>query len=452
MNKARVVMTIAGSDSGGGAGIEADIKTMASLGLHGACAITSVTSQNTTGVLSVFDLPPEVIASQIDAVCSDMQVTWAKSGMLASPIIISTVATMVRKYGIKLVVDPVMAAEAGGELMGTGALASMKKDLLPLSYAVTPNISEAVALSGKVINNVEDAKHAARAIAKTGVKVVIITGGHLDASDVIYEAEEDRFTVIRGEFVKGGTHGSGCTYAAALTCGLAQGLPVTEAARQAKGFVVQAIIGSQAVGKGAGPVNPLASIQRDAASWQISEDVKAAVHSLSLSPHFVALIPEVACNVAMALPGARDKKDVVAVAGRIVRHNGRPRAVGDVGFANSGHIARVVLAAMEHDQSIRAAMNIRYSPEILDICIGMGLKVGSFERTDEPAHASDITAGEWGTWAAINEFGSVPDIIYDRGALGKEAMIRILGSSATAVVRIAEDIATNYAGRTVGIG
>ncbi|WP_342765071.1 bifunctional hydroxymethylpyrimidine kinase/phosphomethylpyrimidine kinase [Methanolobus sp.] len=268
MRGATVVMTIAGSDSGGGAGIEADIKTIAAMGLHGTCAITSVTSQNTTGVLSVFDLPPEVVASQVDAVCTDMTIEWAKSGMLSSSGIVSIVAGMVRKYGLRLIVDPVMAAEAGGDLLQKDAIRALKEELLPISHVVTPNINEAMALSGMTITTVEEAKQAARVIARTGVKVVIITGGHLDASDVIYEAKEDRFTVIPGKFVKGGTHGSGCTYASALTCCLAQGMTIVEAASKAKDFVVRAIIGSQKVGKGAGPVNPLAGICRDAAAYE----------------------------------------------------------------------------------------------------------------------------------------------------------------------------------------
>jgi hydroxymethylpyrimidine/phosphomethylpyrimidine kinase len=445
MRGATVVMTIAGSDSGGGAGIEADIKTIAAMGFHGTCAITSVTSQNTTGVLSAFDLPLEVVASQVDAVCTDMMIEWAKSGMLSSSGIVSTVAGMVRKYGLRLVVDPVMAAEAGGDLLRKDAIRALKEELLPISQVVTPNINEAVALSGTTITTVEEAKQAARVIARTGVKVVIITGGHLDASDVIYEAKEDRFTVIPGKFVKGGTHGSGCTYASALTCCLAQGMTIVEAASKAKDFVVRAIIGSQKVGKGAGPVNPLAGIFRDAAAYEVTDDLKEAVNIISGSGHFVKIIPQVGCNIAMALPYAKTTEDVAAVAGRIVKLRGSPRAVGDVSFGVSGHVARIVLAAMEHDENLRAAMNMKYSEEIIDICKGKGLKVASFDRADEPENVLLTHRGEWGTSDAIRRHGCVPDIIFDRGAVGKEPMIRILGRSATEVARTADSIAASYA-------
>ncbi|MDW7731343.1 MAG: bifunctional hydroxymethylpyrimidine kinase/phosphomethylpyrimidine kinase [Methanolobus sp.] len=441
MTKATVVMTIAGSDSGGGAGIEADIKTISALGLHGACAITSVTSQNTQGVLSAFDLPREVIRDQIDAVCSDMHIGWAKSGMLSSRDITATVAEMIGKYGIRLVVDPVMAAEAGGDLLRKEAIATLKEKLLPKSYVVTPNINEAATLSGITITNVEEAKQAARSIARTGVKAVIVTGGHLDASDVIYESETEEYTVIPGEFVKGGTHGSGCTYSSALTCFLAKGMSLPEAARNAKDFVVRAIQGSQEAGKGVGPVNPLAGVLTDARKYEILEDLKHAVRTIRSSKSFANLIPEVGTNIAMALPDATDVTDVAAVEGRIVRLRGLPEVVGNIEFGASSHVARIILTAMKNNPSTRAAVNVRYSEDIVEICRDMGLSISSFDRAEEPEKAHTM---DWGTSYAIGQHRSVPDIIYDKGGPGKEPMIRILGKSARDVARIAIDISERY--------
>ncbi|TGC08354.1 bifunctional hydroxymethylpyrimidine kinase/phosphomethylpyrimidine kinase [Methanolobus halotolerans] len=441
MTKVTVVMTIAGSDSGGGAGIEADIKTFSALGAHGTCAITSVTSQNTMGVLSAFDLPEEVIRNQIDAVCSDMHIEWAKSGMLSSPGITSTVAEMVSKYGIKLVVDPVMAAEAGGALLRKEAIATLKEDLLPLSYVVTPNISEAVELSGMKITNIEEAKNAARAIAGTGVKAVIVTGGHLDASDVVYESETQEFTVIPGNFVRGGTHGSGCTYSASLTCFLAQGMSLPEAARNAKEFIIRAIQGSKTVGKGVGPVNPLAGMLSDSGRYAVLEDLKEAARIISSSDSFGYLIPEVGSNIAMAIPDAKDKADVAAVEGRIVRLRGLPEVVGNIDFGASSHVARIILAAMNYDSRIRAAVNVRYSEGIIEICRQMDLSTSSFDRKDEPEKAQTM---DWGTCNAIERHGSVPDIIYDKGGPGKEPMIRVLGKNARNVTSIAISISERY--------
>jgi hydroxymethylpyrimidine/phosphomethylpyrimidine kinase len=442
MKRTSVILTIAGSDSGGGAGIEADIKTIASLGLHPACAITSVTAQNTTGVLDAYDIPGEFICKQIDAVCTDMDITWAKSGMLSSAEITSTVASMVKKYGLKLVVDPVMAAEAGGDLLCKDAVSTLKEDLLPVCEAVTPNINEASILSGIQINDMDSAKEAAKVISQTGVRFVIVTGGHLDASDIIYDAEKDTYTVIPGTFIKGGTHGSGCTYSAALASFLAQGHGIEEAAKRAKEFVVKAIKGSIPVGKGAGPVNQLSWILHNSERYNVLENVKEGVRMLTGCRDFAALIPEVGCNIAMALHDAASIRDVAAVTARIVRVKETAKVVGDIDFDASSHVARMILAAMEYNPTCRAAVNIKYDEDILMTCREQGLDMASFSREQEP---KGVHTMDWGTSEAIEGHGKVPDIIYDVGALGKEAMIRIIGHDAMDVAQKAVRIAEMYA-------
>lgn len=442
MRKAQVILSIAGSDSGGGAGIEADIKTIATLGLHPACAVTSVTSQNTTGVKDIFDIPCEVIRSQADAVCTDMDIRWAKSGMLSTSPIISTVAEIVRKYDLKIIVDPVMAAEAGGDLLKRNAVSTLREELLPQSYAVTPNISEASILSGMQISDHKDAKKAAKIISGTGVRYVIITGGHLDATDIIYDSLDDSYILIPGTFVKGGTHGSGCTYSSALASYLAQGYTINEAAQYAKDFVVEAITGSISVGKGSGPVNPLALLRTNAERYTVLENVREGAGILSRCRHFSLIIPEVGSNIAMALPDAESVTEVAAVAGRIVRAGRTPKIAGEIEFGGSSHVARIILAAMKYDRKHRAALNIRYSPGIVDICRKLELEISSFSREEEP---EDTHTMDWGTTDSINRYGKVPDIIYDKGGVGKEPMIRIIGHSAIEVAEKAVKIAELYA-------
>ncbi|WP_094227017.1 bifunctional hydroxymethylpyrimidine kinase/phosphomethylpyrimidine kinase [Methanolobus psychrotolerans] len=442
MSKTPVILTIAGSDSGGGAGIEADVKTIASMGLHPTCAITSVTSQNTTGVLSAYDIPCEVIRDQIDAVCEDMDIRWAKSGMLSSSEIISTVAEIVKKYNLKLVVDPVMAAEAGGDLLHKEAISTLKEKLLPVSEVVTPNINEANALSGMQIHTVEEAKEAAKIISHTGVRIVIVTGGHLDASDIIYDSENDTHTIIGGTFIKGGTHGSGCTYSAALASSLAKGYRIEEAAKIAKDFVVEAIRESVPVGRGVGPVNQLARIIHNSERYTVLQDVKEGACILTGCKDFAALIPEVGCNIAMALPYATSSSEVAAVAGRVVNLKGTARIVGDIEFGASSHVARIILSAMKYDPICRAAVNIRYSGQIVEICREMDLSISSFSREDEPEGTHTM---DWGTSHTIEKHGTVPDIIYDKGGIGKEAMIRIMGYSAREIAFKAVKIAEKYA-------
>jgi hydroxymethylpyrimidine/phosphomethylpyrimidine kinase len=247
-------LTIAGSDSGGGAGVGADLKTFQALGVHGACAITAITSQNTLGVQAVFDLPPRVIGSQVDSVMADFDVTYAKTGMLSNKETVECVARKAREYGLKLVVDPVMAAEAGGRLLSPDAVEALKMSVLPLAEVVTPNVYEASALSGVEVKDVESAKEACKAIKGLGPRYVMVTGGHMGGLDVLYDGRD--FKVFKGELVKGGTHGTGCVHSAAITAYLARGESAESACVKAKAFVKNAVLASMDVGHGVRPVNP----------------------------------------------------------------------------------------------------------------------------------------------------------------------------------------------------
>jgi hydroxymethylpyrimidine/phosphomethylpyrimidine kinase len=246
-------LTIAGSDSGGGAGIEADLKTFQALGVHGTCAITAITSQNTLGVQSVFDVPAGVIESQIDSVMADFNVIYAKTGMLSRAETIECVARKAKQYKLKLVVDPVMAAESGGRLLHADAVEALKGLILPLAEVATPNVFEASVLSGIEVKGLDSAKEACKAIHGLGVKHVVVTGGHMGGVDVLYDG---RFKVFEGELVKGGTHGTGCTHSSAIAAYLARGESVDDAVLKAKAFVKDAVKNSMDVGHGVRPVNP----------------------------------------------------------------------------------------------------------------------------------------------------------------------------------------------------
>ena len=438
LSETPIVMTIAGSDSGGGAGIAADLKTFAAFGVHGTCAITSVTAQNTTGVLKTFDLAPEAVVSQIDAVCTDMNIKWVKSGMLASSEIVKEVAKQVKKHRLSLVLDPVMAAEAGGDLLRKEALSVLIEELLPLCKVTTPNASEAGAIAGIPVKTHEDAKLAARKIADLGVESVIVTGGHLDATDLLYESVSGTFTRVPGTFVRGGTHGSGCTYSAAMTACLACEDSLETAARKAKEFVVQAIQRSVSVGRGAGPVNPLGKTLEEKERYLALKYVKEAVLILTDSPEFAKLIPEVGCNIGMAIPGASNYEDIAAVEGRIVRYRGRANTVGCVDFGTDMHVARVIFAALRENPGIRTAMNVKYSEEVLAACREMGLGISSFDREKKP---EDVSTLDWGTSEAIKEYGGVPEVIYDEGGVGKEPVVMLLGPDASELAKLAVELA-----------
>lgn len=250
-------MTIAGSDSGGGAGIQADLKTFAALGVYGSSVLTAVTAQNTRGVFAVAEVPEEVIALQIDVVLEDIGAEAAKTGMLSSASIVETVAGRLEAWGVdKLVVDPVMVAKGGHPLLQQSAVAAVKQHLLPLALIVMPNIPEAEILSGMTIDSSEAARDAARAIGELGPQWVVIKGGHLagDATDLVYDGEI--FTELHAERIDTpNTHGTGCTFSAAIAALLARGVPPLEAIEAAKIWLTGAIRESYAIGDGHSPVN-----------------------------------------------------------------------------------------------------------------------------------------------------------------------------------------------------
>ena len=252
------VLTIAGSDSGGGAGIQADIKAMSANGVFAMSVITAITAQNTEEVTDVFEVPPPVIASQIDAVFDDFEVAAVKTGMLSSTAIVETVAKMLQPQQVeKLVVDPVMISKSGHSLLKSDAIEAVKKQLFPLALLVTPNVHEAQQLSGIKITSLAEARRAAKVIHSFGCKHVLIKGGHLlaeRATDLLYDGRF--FNVFKGEFINTPhTHGTGCTFASAIAAHLALESSVVDAVHAAKAYVTEAIRHGLAIGHGAGPTN-----------------------------------------------------------------------------------------------------------------------------------------------------------------------------------------------------
>ncbi|MCL5808676.1 MAG: bifunctional hydroxymethylpyrimidine kinase/phosphomethylpyrimidine kinase [Deltaproteobacteria bacterium] len=256
------VLTIAGSDSGGGAGIQADLKTITVLGGFGMSVVTALTAQNTLGVHGIHDVPPSFVALQFDAVATDIGIDAAKTGMLATAEIIRIVAGKIRQYGIeKLVVDPVMVAKGGTSLIREEAKEILIAELIPRAFVLTPNIPEAEVLTGIRVETLDDMKAAARIIKKMGARHVVVKGGHLsgDAVDILYDGKE--FREFRSQRIAtGDTHGTGCTYSAAIATELAFGKDVTAAVTEAKRYITEAVRHAWRVGGGHGPTNHLAPL------------------------------------------------------------------------------------------------------------------------------------------------------------------------------------------------
>ena len=257
--KPPTAMTIAGSDSGGGAGIQADLKTFAALGVYGVSAITAITAQNTLGVTAIQELSPDMVDAQIDAIVTDIGAIAVKTGMLSSSAIIGTVVEKLREHGLRrrLVVDPVMIAKGGDRLLQEEAVEALRSMLIPLALVTTPNLPEAEVITGRTITSVTEARQAARTIVHSiGAQSVVVKGGHLEGPpvDVFYDGRDFR-EMVAPRIETSSTHGTGCTFASALAAYLAWGRSPQEAARGAKQYVTKALRRSFSLGNGHGPLN-----------------------------------------------------------------------------------------------------------------------------------------------------------------------------------------------------
>ncbi|WP_432816288.1 bifunctional hydroxymethylpyrimidine kinase/phosphomethylpyrimidine kinase [Streptomyces vilmorinianum] len=251
-----LALTVAGSDSGGGAGIQADLKTMLALGVHGMSVITAVTAQNSLGVQGAWELPEEAVRAQYRAVVDDIGVQAVKTGMLSSATLVETVAELLAGTDAPVVVDPVGVSKHGDPLLAASALDSVRKKLLPVATVATPNLDEVAQLTGVVVERESDLRAAAAAILAYGPRWALIKGGHLegDAVDLLTDGDEEHW-LRAPRHENRHTHGTGCTLASAVASGLAKGLTVPEAVREAKQYVTGAIAAGFTLGAGIGPVD-----------------------------------------------------------------------------------------------------------------------------------------------------------------------------------------------------
>ena len=252
-----IALTIAGSDSGGGAGIQADLKTFQAFGVFGTSAITAITAQNTEGVTAVHAVPLDVVRAQIDAVVTDLPPAAVKTGMLATAGLVKAVAAAIRDHHLTAyVLDPVMVSTSGHRLLDAKAESTLARELLPLSVLVTPNLHEARILTGRMVESLQDMKWAARSLVDMGAGAALVKGGHLegDAVDFFWDGT-DEYLWRKPRLNTRHTHGTGCTLSAAVAAGMALGRTRTEAARKAVHWVARAIETAPGLGRGHGPVN-----------------------------------------------------------------------------------------------------------------------------------------------------------------------------------------------------
>jgi hydroxymethylpyrimidine/phosphomethylpyrimidine kinase len=429
----KIALSIAGSDSSAGAGIQADLKSFSYLGVHGITVITCVTAQNTRQVKTIYKVPIDSIEDQIESLFEDFSITAVKTGMLYDETIVKIVSKKLQAYHIKPVVDPVMVATSGDALAHHSVISSLKQELLPQALMVTANIPEACALTSMKIITQKDVENASKKIYQLGSKYVLLKGGHLPdemVTDILYDGKQFYpFTLPRIPQKK--AHGSGCTFSALITGLIALRESPVAAVEKAKHIVWGMIQEGYCPGKGSDVLNHSSAIQipplvQNNEHFWVWFQLKNAIEMIiSFLPSWY--VPEVGMNFAYALPNAKTRNDVCAVDGRITKHKERISLCGTIDFGASKHVASIILAAMSYDAAMRSAINIRYSQKTVDLCKQIGFTLGSFDRKNEPLDTTSTM--EWGTKHAITLLGRLPDAIYDTGSIGKEPMIRILGKN-----------------------
>jgi len=414
-----VALTVAGSDSSGGAGLQADLKAFASEGVHGAAAITAITAQNTQRVAGIHPLPPEQVLAQIDAVLEDVHVSSAKTGMLYSGAIARAVAGRFQEENIPLVVDPVMVAGVGDALSQNDLAEAIRNDLAPVATILTPNLPEAEVLLGRPISGEDDIMEACRELSALGSEAVLLKGGHAEGAvcrDVLYH--DGRFTVMEHPRVPIRGHGGGCTLAALLAANLAKGHSLLDAAMRSHDAVRRAVLDNYPIGRGVPVVNPLSRLYGDAARYDASERLLCAARKAA------CLIPgewvaEGGTDMAYALPSARTPEDVCTLEAPLICRSGKALLPAGVMFGASRDITDIVLDAMVR-HGIRSAMGLRHRPEVVRLASDEGLRV-------LPAGKAIVIEGENSTDTGLKPGDFVPDAVF--GPQGSKAggVMYILG-------------------------
>jgi hydroxymethylpyrimidine kinase / phosphomethylpyrimidine kinase / thiamine-phosphate diphosphorylase len=435
----QAALTIAGSDSSGGAGIQADMKTMSALGIYSCTVITAITAQNTSNVDQIFPLSADIIKKQIMSVLTDIPIHAIKIGMVYNTEIITAIKYVLKNLKIPIVLDPVLAAATGAQLLQKEFLSDFKLNLLPICDVVTPNINEAEKLSGIKIKNENDIKKTALKIQKMGSKNVVVKGGHFKNDDeIIVDTilnHDGTFTVIKNPRMKiVETHGSGCNFSAAVTAFLALKFPMNKACLMANKYVHNSIVNTVKIGKGIPVNNPISTMYEESCRYKVIEELTNAVDQLISIKNFEKLIPETQSNIVYAIPNAKNIEDVAGVSGRIVKAGNRSIPTSGIKFGVSRHVASSILEYMNTNQLVRSALNIKNDKKILDNCNRL-FRATHYERTGEPSKIKN-REGRSISWGVSRALSKNPDaeIIYHRGDIGKEPMIIIFGQNPQEVV------------------
>jgi hydroxymethylpyrimidine kinase/phosphomethylpyrimidine kinase len=428
----KIALSIAGSDSGAGAGIQADLKMFSALDVYGCTAITAITAQNTKQVAGIFEVPSSMVEQQIRSVLTDMRPNAIKIGMVYSSPIIDAVYRSLKKISkIPIVLDPILAAGTGAKLLRSEAYKPFATKLIPSCTLITPNRMEAEKLADILIRTENDAIEAARKIKKLGAENVIVKGGHFGSTyvtDLLLNSKGKimKFTNPRLKIKE--IHGSGCSFSSAVTAYLAKDMALAEACKMANEYVHTAIRDAVRIGRGLPVVaNPLSVIYRDASRYHMLAELQEAAEQVCMLDGFYRVIPETQTNFAYALFGAVNISDVAAVRGRIIKIENTAVPASYVKFGASSHVASAIIAYMSINPDFRSAINIRFDERIVHACKSL-FSVAGYDRAEEPKSIKrkEGSSVAWGVLAALSK-NPRADVIYHAGDVGKEPMITLFG-------------------------
>ncbi len=417
------VLSIGGSDTSSGAGIQSDIKTFSRYYVYGFTVVTAITSQNTRKITSIEPVSGKSLKSQLDSIFSDFHVDAIKIGMVYNSQIIKIIHSKLRNIKVPIVVDPIIKSTTGTMLLKKSAINDYKKMIIPLAYVITPNKYES-----KILSGISNTKKSAKKIQAMGAKCVIITGATSSNSHISdFIVEENREYVISGKKIPITNHGSGCTFSASITAMLGKGeRNIRITAQHAKDHVYWSIKNSKKIGKG------INITHKDVLNG--SKELEDSINYFKQIKNIYKVIPECQTNFVFAKKNPKTIKDVLGVSGRLVKSGREVITAGEIVYGGSRHVGTAVIEVNKKFPEIRSCLNIKYDTKIISKAKKSRFTVLSYDRNKEPRKSKqkENSSIAWGIYNSLKT--KLPDIIYHKGDMGKEPMILIFGKNPKDVI------------------
>jgi len=417
------ILTIGGSDSSSGAGIQSDIRTFSDFGVYGFTVITAITSQNTTDVSNIEPVSVKSLKSQLDSILSDFHIDAIKIGMVYNSVIIKVIHSKLCNCHVPIIVDPIIKSTTGVTLLKKNALNNYKKMIIPLAHVITPNKYEA-----KILSGVTNVREAAKKIQKFGAESVIITGASTSKGKISdFILEKDREYKVTGKIIPVRNHGSGCNYSASIAVSLAKQNPLRYAVTTAKNYVYNSIKNSKNIGKGVRITHQKVSTEK--------MELLESINNFKQIKNVHKIIPECQTNFVFAKKKSKTLRDVLGVSGRLVKSGKEVITAGEIIYGGSHHVGTAVIEVNKKFPNIRSGINIKFNSKIISKAKRCGLTTLNYDRNKESKKSKqkEGLSIKWGINFALKT--KSPDIIYHKGDIGKEPMILVFGETPDDVIR-----------------